>query len=91
MQLEDIEEEKDKFWAKSNPVRKESKARCRSESIETPHKTEIRRGSNLLAAAGIDFERRRKQLHSPVSTTAGNNETRIFQEGNQVIGFITHF
>jgi len=85
MQLEDIEEEKEKHWTNksSSGPRKQSQTRGRSESIESS-RPEARRGSNLLAAAGIDLERRRKQLHSQVSGTGSNNETRIFQEGNQV-------
>ena len=82
MQLEDIEEDQEKFWAE--PVtRKTEASRGRSESLEASvQRPEQIRGSNLLAAAGIDFERRRKQLHSHTigSIRKASGESRIFKD-----------
>jgi len=90
MQLENIEEDKEKFWAEHVPPKSESRGRSESLEVSTvPKPEQVRRGSNLLAAAGIDFERRRRQLHSPslsgsISGTGGSGESRIFQDGDQV-------
>lgn len=87
MQLEDIEEEgKESLWTRlskansNNDKQTENHNSSLSPSSNStePRTNETRRGSHLLAAAGIDFEKRRKRGPSTTS------ETRIYRDGSQV-------
>lgn len=80
MQLEDIEEDRE-FGGKNPGKDGGHVGGSAGGGNDGNHKgsasTDQRRGSHLLAAAGIDYERRRKHSFQ-------NSDSRIYQDGNEV-------